>query len=270
MQKAMFVKFGSGAVTLAGALLLASCSSQPPSQTTTINVEVPAAKSEDAATSNKTASSQPLVEIDESEEAQEARTAKPTAKNAASAPKPSGSRTAATSSSSRRSKSKLLDFYDRLPTPHFAAFGGVNRRSLLQRKGAIVDYKRNFIEIPGSADERNGDLHKLQITLFPNGDEPWCAVSRIVWPQGQTPGALDFYYGESDGDGLRKAAAGFFPYKLQRVGGAYESAWLPQRGLDIRINSAQDSEFNGLSFRYNRNFRIGEPAFKQFYEPEDG
>ena len=69
-----------------------------------------------------------------------------------------------------------MNHYARCPTKRFVMFQNGNRRALLQRKGAISDYQRNFIEISGSADERDGDLHLFQIMLFLNGDEPWCAV----------------------------------------------------------------------------------------------
>ena len=259
MQKKFLVGSSVAIVTIAGSLLVPSCASRHPASNTTINVQVPAP---DAATAAKKDAGDE-TEIADLRDSADINAKKPVAKPA---------NPPAKKSPSRKPKSQLLDFYDRLPSKHFAAFGGVNRRSLLNRKGAIVDYKHNFIEIPGSSNERDGDLHKLQITLFPNGDEPWCAVSRIVWPQGQTPGALDFYYGESDDFDRhpRTAAEGFFPYKLRKTDIGYESAWLPQRGLDIRINSAQDSELNGPIFHYNRNARVGEAAFKQIYEDEEG
>ena len=254
------------AVTLTGAVLLPSCSSTPPAQTTTVNVKIPKTTKDtadktqiaDAGTSGESGADEPAVKMDAEPIDRDVEDPVPV-KKAVSAK-------SASSKSSSHDKSDLMDFYDRLPSKHFTAFGGVNRRSLLERKGAIVDYKHNFIEIPGSADERDGDLRALQITLFPNGNEPWCAVSRIVWPQGQTPGAIDFYYGYSDDTDRhpRTASEEFFPYKLKRTrDGRYESAWLPQRGLDIRINSAQDAELNGPIFRYNRKFGVGEPAFKR-------
>ena len=258
MQKKFLLCSGVAAVTIASALLVPSCASRQPASNTTINVQVPAP---DAATASDKAKGDE-TEIADLRTSDDVDAKKTAAKTDQPAKK----------SSSRKPKSQLMDFYDRLPAKHFAAFGGVNRRSLLNRKGAIVDYKHNFIEIPGSADERDGDLRRLQITLFPNGDEPWCAVSRIVWPNGQTPGALDFYYGESDGFDRhpRTAAAGFFPYKLRKTDIGYESAWLPQRGLYIRINSAQDAEFNGPIFRYNRNARVGEAAFEEYANMEEG
>ena len=132
-------------------------------------------------------------------------------------------------------RGNLLDYYDRIPGKHFTGFGGVNRRSLLKRKGAIVDYKNKFIEIPGSASVRDGDLQKLQISLFPNGSEPWIAVSRIVWDQERTPGTLNFYYGYSDDGGLREASNDLFPYKLKKHEQGYENAYLPRKGLSIGI-----------------------------------
>ena len=267
---------GALALTIAGSVFLASCSSQPPSQTTTINVEVPESKT--GSTNGDKIASQPTVEIDETVEGQatkaqaaKAQTSEPTDRDVedpvpATKPK-SAPVKAATTSSSRRSKSQLMDFYDRLDSKHFVAFGGVNRRSLLGRKGAIVDYKHNFIEIPGSANPDDGDLRKLQITLFPNGDEPWCAVSRIVWPRGDTAGALDFYYGEADDFDRhpRTAAAGFFPYKLAKTALGYESAYLPQRGLVIKF-STSPSRITGETFRYNRNFGVGEAAFVEDFD----
>ena len=260
------------ALTITGSLVLASCSSKPPTQTTTINVEVPDVKT-DAGASDKVAA-KPTVEIDETEAGQAAKkqaSAEPTDRDVedpvpASKPKSSSPKPA----SSSRSKSQLLDFYDRLDSKHFAAFGGVNRRSLLNRKGTIVDYKRNFIEIPGSSDPGDGDLERLQITLFPNGDEPWCAVSRIVWPYGKTPGALDFYYGEADDFDRhpRTAAEGFFPYKLEKTRDGYESAFLPRKGLDIVVGIPGDAEHRGFKFHYNRDARVGEPAFTPVLESQ--
>lgn len=250
--------------------MVASCSSQPPSQTTTINVQVPDAKSD----GSKVASSQPIVEIDETEEGQAAKksvSAEPTDRDVedATPAAKSSSKLASKSASSGKDKSDLMWYYDRAPSEYFAAFSGVNRRSLLKRKGAIVDYKRNFIEIPGSASERDGDLHKLQLTLFPNGNEPWCAISRIVWPRGQTPGKIGFYNNSADGPGLRQSSEDFFSYQLRRIDGAYESAWLPQRDLDININSGQDSEFTGPTFHYNRDYGVGEPAFREVRQQEE-
>ena len=250
------------AVAITGSCLLPSCSSAPPAQTTTVNVKMPDATKDsgnkteiaDAGTAGESGADEPAVKMD----------AEPTDRDVED-PVPAKKSASSKSSSSKSEKSDLMDFYDRLPSKHFTAFGGVNRRSLLKRKGAIVDYQHNFIEIPGSDDERDGDLRALQITLFPNGKEPWCAVSRIVWPQGNTPGALDFYYGEADDFDRhpRTAASEFFPYKLKRTNGNYESAWLPQRGLDITINSAQDAESNGPVFRYNSKAGVGEAAFKR-------
>ena len=265
--------FYGAALACAGSLMLASCSSPPPSQTTTINVEVPDSKA--GATGDDKTASRPVVEIDETEEGQAAKKAassEPTDRDDEdSAP---AKQTASKPASSSQGKSDLMWYYDRAPAEYFVAFGGANRRSLLKRKGAIVDYKRNFIEIPGSASERDGDLDRLQLTLFPNGNEPWCAVSRIVWPRGQTPGKIGFYNNSADGPGLRQASAGFFPYTLKKVNGAYESALLPRRGLDVIINSAQESEPNGRIFRYSSKKWTGTPFTElteaQYAEYEGG
>ena len=267
MQKKILVGFGVVASTIAGSLLVPSCASRQPASNTTINVQVPAATAADKTANGETE----IADLRTSDDIDANKTkSEPTDRDVEeSAP---AKKSVSKSSSSRQSKSQLMDFYDRLPAKHFAAFGGVNRRSLLNRKGAIVDYKHNFIEIPGSSDERDGDLRRLQITLFPNGDEPWCAVSRIVWPNGQTPGALDFYYGESDDPDRhpRKVSEDFFPYELGRFDGGYMSAYLPQRGLDIFTSSNVDSEANGDLYHYNRNFRVGEPAFKKIPMPDEG
>jgi hypothetical protein len=168
---------------------------------------------------------------------------------------------AAVAAPARAPEGTLLGYYDRIPGKHFAGFGGVNRRSLLQRKGAIVDYKRNFIEIPGSASPKDGDLRALQITLFPNGKEPWIAVSRIVWDQGRTPGTLNFYYGHNDAGGLREASSNFFPYRLKKIDGAYESAYLPRVGLEIVLTHGPGLHLTGPTFKYNPKFKVGQPAF---------
>ncbi len=259
MQKKFLVGSGVAAITLVGSLLVPSCASRQPASNMTINVQVPApdvATAADKGAGDETE----IADLRTSDDVDAKKTAAKTDDQPAK------------KSSSRKPKSQLMDFYDRLPAKHFAAFGGVNRRSLLNRKGAIVDYKHNFIEIPGSADERDGDLRRLQITLFPNGDEPWCAVSRIVWPNGQTPGALDFYYGESDDPDRhpRKVSEDFFPYELGRFDGGYMSAYLPREGLDIFTSSNVDSEANGDLYHYNRNFRVGEPAFKKIPMPDEG
>ena len=253
-------------VALSGSMLLASCAAKAPTQTTTINVEVPDAKV-GSADGDKVASAKPEVEIDETEEGQIAKksaSGEPTdrdVENPAPAkkvvPKPA---------SAGKSKNQLLDFYDRLPAKHFVAFGGVKRRSLLARKGAVIDYKHNYIKIPGSENSDDGDLRELQITLFPNGDEPWCAVSRIVWPEGQTPGALDFYYDSSDSGPLRKVSDDFFPYDaLGKTADGYMSAFLPRRGLEIFTSAVAFGDgLDGEFFRYNRDFKVGEPAFVKF------
>ena len=109
--------------------------------------------------------------------------------------------TAAVAAPARAPYGSFLDYYDRLPGKHFAAFGGVNRRSLLKRKGAIVDYKNKFIEIPGSADPQNGDLHLLQIKMFPGpANIDWLGVSRVMWNQNRRPGTLVFYKSNNDSD----------------------------------------------------------------------
>ena len=281
MHKNLLNGLGAVAATIFGATSLASCAA-PPAQTTTINVEVPgsthasAKRGETAVEGDNSGtgvSDKPVVGIDENPRADaptaDAPTADAPAAKAAPALKPAA-KPASPNKSKGDNKSELMWYYDRVPAEYFAAFGGANRRSLLNRKGAIVDYAHNFIEIPGSANERDGDLHKLQITLFPNGKEPWCAASRIVWPRGQTPGKLGFYNNSADGPGLRQSSDDFFPYRLRRVEGAYQSAWLPQRGLDVVINSAQDSESNGPRFHYNRDYSASKPAFSQVYEGEEG
>ena len=263
--------FNGAFVALAASMLLASCS--PPSQTTTINVEVPDAEAA-SADDERVVAAKPDVEWDETEEEQaaKAQVSEPTQSNAqdsapASRPKSSPAKT----SSSSQPQSKLLDFYDRLPSKHFVPFGGVNRRSLLKRQGVIVDYKRNYIKIPGSDNPADGDLRELQITLFPNGDEPWCAVSRVVWPQGQMPGALDFYYGYADSPDMRPRSVSedFFPYKLRKVNGYYQSARLPRRGLDIHFSSGEESNYTGPTYRYNRKFSMNEPAFYEIRVQEE-
>ena len=260
MRKEISTGIGAVAVSVASSLLLASCSA-PPSQTTTIKVEVPATTEANRNAEKETE----IADLRQSDDVDSDKPAVQIEKESAPAPAAKSKSVPAAATAPRKSKSRLLDFYDRLPSKRFAAFGGVNRRSLLARKGAIVDYKYNFIEIPGSNNSDDGDLYKLQITLFPNGDEPWCAVSRIVWPRGKTPGALDFYYGESDDFDRhpRTAAEGFFPYELGRVDGAYQSAFLPRRGLDIVVGVAEDAESPTRRFRYNRKAGVGEPAFNE-------
>ena len=258
MQKEISTGLSILAVTIAGSLVLPSCSKTPPAPTTTVIVQAPAAtESKGDSAKNDVADLRTSADVSAKKTA-----AEPTDRDVENPPP---SRKPA-----KQSKSQLMDFYDRLPAKHFAAFGGANRRSLLNRQGAIVDYKRNFIDIPGSSDERNGDLERLQITLFPNGAEPWCAVSRIVWPYGKTPGALDFYYGEADDFDRhpRTAAAGFFPYKLEKTRDGYESAFLPRKGLDIVVGIPGDAERRGYKFHYNRNFRVGEPAFTPVLEDQ--
>ena len=255
-------------VALGGSLVLASCGSKPPAQTTTVNIEVPAAATAETSAAKDTSE----TEIADLRDADDVSGGKPAAKSVNSEPADRkvedavlSKKSAAKPVSSSRNKDQLMDFYDRLPAKHFAAFGGVNRRSLLSRKGVIVDYKRRFIEIPGSASPADGDLRKLQITLFPNGDEPWCAVSRVVWPKGQTPGALDFYYGESDDSDRhpRTASDDFFPYDaLGKTADGYLSAYLPREGLEIFTSSQTFGDTpDGEIFRYNRDFKAGKPAF---------
>ena len=241
MQKEISTGLSIVTVIIAGSFVLPSCSKTQPTPATTVIVQAPAATESKGDSDKDKAAAEPTNRDVED---------------------PPPSRKPA-----KKYKSQLLDFYDRLPAKHFAAFGGVNRRSLLNRKGAIVDYKHNFIEIPGSIDASDGDLRKLQITLFPNGDEPWCAVSRIVWPQDDTPGALDFYYGSSDSGSLRKVSEDFFPYPLQKNDMGYRSAWLPRRGLNI-IVSTESEPHTGETYHYNRNFRVGEPAFTPVLESQ--
>lgn len=255
-------------VSLVGSLLASSCSAPAPAPTTNIKVEVsPATQPNDEAKTDKNSNTQVARSTDAGEDAGESE------RSSVASSKPARQNREAERTQTKPArvpKGKLLEFYDRLPAKHFAAFGNVSRRSLLARKGATVDYKYNFIEIPGSKNSEDGDLRLLQITLFPNGNEPWCAVSRIVWPDGQTPGALDFYYGNADNGALRATGKNFFPYELGTFSGGYVSAYLPQRGLEIRTSSAVDSEFNGETFRYNRNFRVGEPAFVEVPYQEEG
>ena len=256
MKKKVSSGLQRGIVAIAGSLFLASCSSPPPSQTTII-VKAPVApepkgdvEKDDIADSRNS-----------DDDSQVKSSVKSVNSNDRNAEVPVAANTAA---STRHAESQLLDFYDRLDSKHFAAFGSANRRSLLKRKGAIVDYKHNFIQIPGSADPSNGDLRLLQITLFPNGDEPWCAVSRIVWPQGHTPGTLDFYYGEADDFDRhpRTAAESFFPYNaLGKNDEGYLSAYLPRQGLEIFTSSNANSDFPNEVFRYNRHYKVGEPGF---------
>ena len=269
MQTSILTKLNLAAVVAAGAVLLPSCTKTAPAPATTVIVQAPAAPA--AATGKE--SDGDIADLRDSDDANAPKSAakkniEPTdldVEDAAPARK-----AAVKPASAGKNGSDLMWYYDRAPSKYFAAFGGVNRRSLLKRKGAIVDYKHNFIEIPGSANERDGDLHKLQLTLFPNGREPWCAISRIVWPQGNTPGEIGFYNNSADGYGLRQSSDDFFPYKLKRVDGAYESAWLPQRGLDVNINWGQDSEFTGPTFRYNRDYSATKPAFSEIEYDEEG
>ena len=265
MKNPLFAVCSKVAVAIAGSALLASCSKQPPSQTI-INVQVPSQNEKADADKTGTASAR------NSEAQSDGASIELTERYAKPAPARKSAMASSKSLTPIKAGSALIDFYDRLPIKHFAAFGGANRRSLLKRKGAIVDYQHNFIEIPGSAAPADGDLRMLQITLFPNGDEPWCAVSRIVWPQGKTPGALDFYYGVSDSFDRhpRTASEDFFPYKLGRFDGGYVSAYLPQRGLTISTSSNVDSEPNGYSYRYNRKFGVGGPAFVRVTQQENG
>ena len=146
----------------------------------------------------------------------------------------------------------FLDYYDRLPGKHFAVFGGVNRRSLLKRKGAIVDYKNNFIEIPGSR-FKNGDLESLQIKLFPGeGNVSWIGVSRAMWHQKRRRGTLHFYRANSDADAweLGEAPAEFFPYKLGKTSLSFENAYLSRRGLSIQF-MIPNSDSGGYKFTFS-------------------
>ena len=151
-------------------------------------------------------------------------------------------------------KSTLLNFYDSLPGSEFAGFGGKNRRSLLQRKGAIVDASRGFIEIPGSA-PGNGDLKKIQISVF---GEDLVAVSRIMWPNSGRTGTLRFYHDFADASPprMRTAADTTFPYTIPKG----NSAFLPRRGKSIFIASREDADAPPR-YTYKSNYRVGESAF---------
>ena len=260
MSKPLSTGLCLAAVAAAGAIIFPSCTKTAPAPATTVIVQAPAAPT--AATANK---EETAVTIDEANE--EAESAAPTRKSKPEPTERDVEDAAPARKAAKKSTNKLMYYYDRLPAKHFTMFQNGNRRALLKRKGAIVDYAHNFIEIPGSADPKDGDLESLQITLFPNGNEPWCAVSRIVYSYGKTPSALDFYYDSSDGGALRKTADGFFPYKLGKVDGMHENAYLPRKGLDIQIMLGGESavEYNDPTFRYNRNFRVGEPAFVRNY-----
>ena len=263
MKKQISTGLGIVAVAAVGAVLLPSCSKSQPAPTTTVIVQAPAAPTSKG---DSNSDKDEIADLRNSDDvsAQKPAAAKPTERDVEDSVPAKKSSSKAVSSS--KSKSQLMDFYDRLPSKHFTMFQNGNRRALLKRKGTIVDYRKNYIEIPGSADPADGDLESLQITLFPNGDEPWCAVSRIVWPGGQTPGSLDFYYDSAEG--LRKAAEGFFPYELEKTRDGYESAFLPRKGLDIVVTIPGDAERRGYKFHYNRNFRVGEPAFTPVLESQ--
>ena len=156
---------------------------------------------------------------------------------------------AALSAQECQKRGSLLHYFDLVPAKHFAVFGKVNRRSLLKRKGAIVDTKRGYIEIPVTNDSRNGDVSMIQISLFGKGNEPWIGVSRIVWNQDRVPGTIDFYYGYNDAGGLRTAAKSLFPYTLGKRGGVYENALLPREGTTIYI-SIPETDDVGPAFTY--------------------
>ena len=270
--------FGFGSIAIFGSVLLASCGSKPPAQTTTVNIEVPAAatNTKDSNESDRESGDTEIADLRESDDISgDVSGDKAIAKSKPVKSEPSEqevedsapARRISTATPLSKKKAQLMDFYDRLESKHFIAFGGVNRRSLLKRKGAIVDYEHRFIEIPGSADPKDGDLRKLQITLFPRskgGDEYWCAVSRIVWPQGNTPGKLDFYHGYSDTADRRPRTAGesLFPYEaLGKFDGGWLSAYLPQRGLEIFTSSNTRSEANGEFFRYQKDDEFGAYRF---------
>ena len=131
--------------------------------------------------------------------------------------------------------SSLLSFFDKIPGSEFAGFDGANRRSLLRRKGAIVDTARNYIMIPAAADPEDGTLRYVQISLLSSGkpDSPLVAVSRIMWDDYTgTANTLRFYYGYSDGAPKLPNAAykDVFPYEL----GDGNYAELPRYGTTIR------------------------------------
>ena len=127
----------------------------------------------------------------------------------------------------------LLSFFDKIPGVEFAGFGGVNRRSLLKRKGAIVDNARKFILIPAAADPEDGTLRYVQISLFSSGkaDSPLVGVSRIMWDDYTgTSNTVRFYYGFSGGNSKLSAAPDAFPYEL----GDGNYVDLPRYGTTIR------------------------------------
>ena len=250
-----------------GSTLLASCS-KPPAQTTVVNVKVPAAtaapdeKETDAGTVADEAE-KPTAEIEPSGE--------PAASDKAE-------KAPAKTSAPSQNQSKLLDYYDRIPPAEFNLFGNVKRRDLLGRKGVTVDYKRNFIEIPGPGFEsrRFDNVRLWQMTIFPRGDDPYIAVSQIVWPLGSQDGTLNFYKkypGERD---LVATSDNFLPYKLGQTGdSAHESAYLPRRGLDVIISAAEagpvkdemEGEGNPI-FRYSSKTPAGQSPFTRLREAE--
>ena len=146
---------------------------------------------------------------------------------------------------------RFLNHFDMIPGKEFAGFGGVNRRSLLKRKGAVVDYARNYALIPGSANPEDGDLRFVQISMFGSGD-PLVAVSRVMWdnPNGKVS-TLRFYYGYADGTPtMRTAASGVFPYQI----GKSDYADLPRRGTTIKIMEASgQSQMAAYSYNSAKN-----------------
>ena len=153
--------------------------------------------------------------------------------------------------------SSLLTIFDKIPGVEFAGFGGVNRRSLLKRKGAIVDTARKYIMIPAAADPEDGTLRYVQISVL-RGEKPgspMVAVSRIMWNDWtETPNTLRFYYGYvGDRDKLWSAKnETVFPYELGK--GNY--AELPRNGTTIR-EMDRDTNRQLATFRWDsEDFRF--------------
>lgn len=146
---------------------------------------------------------------------------------------------------------KFLNHFDMIPGKEFVGFGGVNRRSLLKRKGAVVDYARNYALIPGSSNPDDGDLRFVQISMFGSGD-PLVAVSRVMWdnPNGKIS-TLHFYYGYADGTPtMRTAASEVFPYEL----GDGNYADLPRYGTTIReMDASGQSKLASYSYNNAKN-----------------
>lgn len=153
-------------------------------------------------------------------------------------------------------RNDLLYHFDMIPGKEFAGFGGVNRRSLLKRKGAVVDYNRKYIMIPGSANPQDGSLRMVQISLFGSGD-PLVAVSRVMWDNSSGKlSTLHFYYGYADGAPvLRTAAERAFPYEL----GDGNYADLPRNGTTIKEMDASGQSqmasyhFDNKEMRFYQN-----------------